>query len=211
MYVGDLDGNGLPDQLLAIERDGQYYPFLGKDELEKHLPSLIRKKWLSYSDFAGQTMGQIFGDGLKKTTLLTANRLSSVVLMNDHRGNYTVSTLPKEVQWSPVFTFLTDDFNGDHRTDILAAGNFYGVLPYEGRYDAGYGNLLLGQAALQGPKDLPGQSHLPFKAIPAGESGILLEGEVRDSKVIRTFGGNKLFIFSRNDHTVVFYKIRSRL
>jgi hypothetical protein len=195
LYVGDLDANGLPDQLLALEKEGQYYPFLGKDELEKHLPALIRKKYGSYADFAGQTMEQVFGDNLKKTNLLTANILSSVVLINDRKGNYRVTKLPREAQWAPIFTFLAGDFNGDHRMDLITAGNFYGVLPYEGRYDAGHGDLLVGQ---------PDHS---FSVLPAGESGILLEGEVRDSKVIRMAGGRQLLVFSRNDNTLVFYQL----
>jgi enediyne biosynthesis protein E4 len=194
LYTGDIDKNGISDQLLVIEKNGQYYSFLGKDELEKHFPSLIKKRYYSYFEFAGQTIEQVFGDKLKNTTLLTAETLSSVVLMNNRKGNYIISKLPKEVQWSPVFTFLAGDFNGDQRTDIIAAGNFYGVLPYEGRYDASYGSLLLGR------------DHLPFQVLDPTSSGITLEGEVRDSKMIRTTGGNKLIIFSRNNNAVLFYK-----
>jgi enediyne biosynthesis protein E4 len=194
LYTGDFDKNGISDQLLAIEKNGHYYSFLGKDELEKHFPSLIKKKYNSYSDFAGQTIEQVFGDNLKNATLLTIETLSSVMLMNNRKGNYVISKLPKEVQWSPVFTFLAGDFNGDQRTDIIAAGNFYGVLPYEGRYDASYGSLLLGR------------EHLPFQVLDPTTSGIMLEGEVRDSKMIRTIGGNRLIIFSRNNDTILFYK-----
>ena len=194
LYTGDIDKNGISDQLLAIEKNGNYYSFLGKDELEKHFPSLIRKKYNSYSGFAGQTIEQVFGDNLKNATSLTIETLSSVMLMNNRKGNYVISKLPKEVQWSPVFTFLAGDFNGDQRTDIIAAGNFYGVLPYEGRYDASYGSLLLGR------------EHLPFQVLDPTTSGIMLEGEVRDSKMIRTIGGNRLIIFSRNNNTILFYK-----
>ncbi len=194
LYTGDIDKNGISDQLLAIEKDGNYYSFLGKDELEKHFPSLIRKKYNSYSGFAGQTIEQVFGDNLKNATSHTIETLSSVVLMNNRKGNYVISKLPKEVQWSPVFTFLTGDFNGDRKTDVIAAGNFYGVLPYEGRYDASYGNLLIGR------------EHLPFRVVDPTRSGIMLEGEIRDSKMIRTIGGNRLMMFSRNNNTILFYK-----
>jgi enediyne biosynthesis protein E4 len=194
MYVGDFDHNGLPDQLLAIEKEGSYYPFLSKDELEKHMPAVIRKKYFSYADFAGKTVEEIFGNQLDDARLLTANMLSSVMLTNNKKGNFLISKLPKEVQWSPVFTFLTDDFNADRQTDLIAAGNFYGVLPYEGRYDAGYGNLLLGKR------------HQPFTNVPPLSSGLLLEGEIRDSKILRTIGGRKLYVFSRNNNTLVFYR-----
>jgi len=135
------------------------------------------------------------GYRLKETTLFTANLLSSVLLMNDRKGNYRVSKLPREVQWAPVFTFLTGDFNGDHRIDMITAGNFYGVVPYEGRYDADYGTVLSGR---------PNET---FSVLTASESGVLLQGEIRDSKALRMAGGKLLYVFSRNDNTLVFYRL----
>ncbi len=64
LYVGDMDGNGDLDQLMAVEKLGNYYPFVGKEELENQLPSLIKKKYLGYASFAGQTMLNIFGEKL---------------------------------------------------------------------------------------------------------------------------------------------------
>jgi hypothetical protein len=190
LYCGDFDGNGQSDQLLAVSRDGSYYPFLGKDELERHMPSLIRKRYNSYSGFAGQTIGQVFGTRLDQARLLQAETLSSVRLMNTGQGRYLISRLPAETQWSPIFTFLPYDIDHDGHTDIIAAGNFYGVTPYEGRYDASYGTLLLGP---------------PYHPVPMTQSGLVLEGEIRDSKVLRTKKG-PLFVFSRNDSSLVFYR-----
>ena len=39
---------------------------------------------------------------------------------------------------------LADDFDGDGRMDLLLGGNFHGVPPILGRYDASYGLLLRG-------------------------------------------------------------------
>ncbi|MBS1605960.1 MAG: VCBS repeat-containing protein [Bacteroidetes bacterium] len=189
LYCGDFDNNGQPDQLLAVAEDGQYYPFLGKDELERHMPSIIRKRYNNYSAFAGQTVGQILGESINKATSLQAEDLSSKSLINTGRGGYLLSRLPKEVQWSPVFSFLPQDIDGDGHTDIIAAGNFDGVTPYEGRYDASYGTLLL-----------KGRD-----AIPMSRSGLLLEGEIRDSKVIRTPRG-PVFVFSRTTGSLLFYQ-----
>jgi hypothetical protein len=195
LFVGDMDENGILDQVLAIEKAGKYYPFLGKDELEKRLPSLIRKKYGTYAEFAGQTIEQVFGEKLKRTTTYSAKMMSSVMLMNNRKGNYLIRKLPKEAQWSPIFAFLVADFNEDQKPDILSAGNFYGVLPYEGRYDADNGTLLLGQG------------NFPFKVLPYQESGIMLDGEIRDIKSIRTISGKTLYAFSRNSGPMLFYRL----
>ncbi len=54
MYEGDIDNNSYPEQILATEKNGQYYSFLGKDELQRILPGVIRKKYPDYKSFAGQ-------------------------------------------------------------------------------------------------------------------------------------------------------------
>jgi hypothetical protein len=202
LYAGDLMNNGYMEQVLALETGGQYYPFLGKDEWERHLPALIRKKYPGYTDFAGQTVEQVFGGVLKNTTPLTANILSSIALIHAGARQFRLVRLPPPVQWSPVFAFLTGDFDRDGQTDVLAAGNFYGVLPYEGRYDASYGTTLLGL-----PKtSLPRRPNELFKALTNKGSGLTIHGEVRDIKTIRTINNKTIIAVARNNNTILFYK-----
>ena len=103
--------------------------------------------------------------------------------------------MPPQVQWSSVFSFITGDFNKDGNTDILSAGNFYGVLPYEGRYDAGYGNILLNNGA-------------GFQNVSPLNSGLILEGEIRDIKKLKTVKGKSLYVFARNNDRLIFVKNR---
>jgi hypothetical protein len=42
MYLADFDGNGNPDQLLCVNKSGNFYPFLGKEELKNNCPLLKR-------------------------------------------------------------------------------------------------------------------------------------------------------------------------
>lgn len=196
LFAGDLDNNGSLDQLLAVEKNGKYYTFLGKEDLEKQLPALMRKKYANYSSLAGQTIEEMFGDKLGQVKKFTASILSSVLLTNNGKGNYTLSALPAQAQWSPVFAFLTADFNADHKSDIIAAGNFYGVLPYEGRYDAGYGSVLLNA----GPSK--------FTALSPFQSGLMAPGEVRDIKVIKTADGKTIFAVARNNKSILFFRLR---
>ena len=194
LYIGDLDNNGSMDQILAIEKEGKYYTFLGKEEIEKQLPSLMRKKYLYYAAFAGQTIEQVFGEKLDHSKKLEANILSSVMLTNNGAGKYSVNNLPSSVQWSPVFSFFTGDINKDGKTDIISAGNFYGVLPYEGRYDAGFGNVLLND----------GNNH--FNVLSPYQSGFLATGEVRDIKKIKLANGSKCLLVARNNDGVLFLR-----
>jgi len=194
LFTGDLDNNGAMDQLLAVEKNGRYYTFLGKEDLEKQLPALTRKKYVNYSGFAGQTIEEVFGEKLEHIKKYTAGMLSSIMLMNNGTGNYTLSKLPMEVQWSPVFALLAGDFNADHKTDIITAGNFYGVLPYEGRYNAGYGTVSLGTGASR------------FMVPSPFQSGFLVPGEVRDIKKIKLANGQQCLIIARNNDSLVFLK-----
>ena len=80
-------------------------------------------------------------------------------------------------------------------TDILTAGNFYGVSPYEGRYDADYGNVLLNQK--NGSFKIPGSL----------QTGLMIDGEVRDIKIIKTIKGGSMIAFARNNNSIQFYKL----
>ncbi len=194
LFASDFDNNGIMDQLLAIEHSGNYYPFLGKEELEKQLPALMRKKYPNYSGFAGQTIEQVFGEKLDQAKKFTAAILSSVMLINNGKGKYTVSKLPMQAQWSPVFSFLSGDFNADHKTDIISAGNIYGVLPYEGRYDASYGSVSLGASGSL------------FITQSQWQSGFVVDGEIRDMKKIKLANGTECLIVARNNNSLLFFK-----
>ena len=118
--------------------------------------------------------------------------LETSLFVNDGTGHFTRSTLPVEVQLSPVLAAELGDYNGDGKTDILLGGNLYRVKPEVGRYDASYGSLLLGD----------GQGG--FKNVPAGLSGFYLDGEIRDILEISTSRGEIMVIARSNDPLQVF-------
>src|SRR2546422_11588931 len=75
--------------------------------------------------------------------------------------------LPTEAQFAPIYASLAGDFDGDGRTDLVTAGNFSGVTPVEGRYDASYGLFLRGDG------------HGQFAAVAMERSGLAIEGQVQ--------------------------------
>ncbi len=191
LYMADVDNNGVQDQLLAVNRSGVYYPFPGKEDLERQLPYL-KKEYLSYNKMAGKSFDAIFGAKLNGVKPLEAATLSSQFWTNDGKGNFIITDLPAAMQWAPVFAFCCRDFDGDAEPDLLAGGNFSGVTPYEGRYDAMLPTLAYGNGK--------GGFATYFPVAPA----LRVSGEVRDIQVLRFAGGRKVLAIARNNDVVRF-------
>ena len=186
MYVKDMDNNGRVDQLLTYSINGKEYTFLNKDDIERQLP-VIKKSFLRYNDFAGKTVQEAFGSLLDGAQVLTAETLQSVLLKNDGKGNFTANALPQEIQESPVFAW----FNSG--SGLLSGGNLYGVLPYEGRYDASWGNCLLPVAGNN------------YKWLSPVSSGFMVRGEIRDIKPIKLAGYQHAFVVGINNASLKFF------
>ncbi|GAO43528.1 VCBS repeat-containing protein [Flavihumibacter petaseus] len=191
LYCGDIAGMGSFDQVLALSTTGKYYPFLNKEEMEKRMPLIMRKQFADYSSMAGLGIDEIFGDRLRGAKQLEINTLASVVLMGDGKHGFTVHPLPAEAQWSALYAFACADFTGDRIIDILCGGNFYGVTPYEGFYDASVGLILEGEGKNNWLPRLPWQT------------GLAISGQVRDLKIIRGSGGRAMIAVARNNASLI--------
>ncbi|MFI5130413.1 MAG: VCBS repeat-containing protein [Chitinophagales bacterium] len=189
LYIKDFDNNGSTEQILAYTIDGKEYPFLAKDELERALP-VLKKAYLKYSDVAGKTVQYMFYDLFKDYQQLQAEVLTSSCFINDGKGAFKRVDLPQELQLAPIFSFTSSNFNKPG--SYLAAGNFYGVIPYEGRYDA-----------LQPTFFSYDKTNNTFRY--DGELAFIT-GEARDAKWIKYAGGEKVLIIARNNQSLVFLK-----
>ncbi len=141
MYLADFDENGSTETIIATEKNGEYYSLFGLDELAAQLVSL-RKKFNSYNEFAGKSIHQFFGEEtLNKATVLEVNNLKSGYLKNEN-GHFTFIPFQLNLQVAPITAFLEYDFDKDGQTEILAAGNYFGVKPFHGRFDSFSGALI---------------------------------------------------------------------
>ncbi|MDN3549978.1 FG-GAP repeat domain-containing protein [Mucilaginibacter aquaedulcis] len=129
-YNSDMDNDGKNDLILSYAYKGSYYPFRPKNDLEQELPYL-KKEWLSYQKMADKTTAEIFDGKLDDKTRLSANQFNSIFISDILHAN-TYKVLPYLYQQSPIRTIT----QGDKTGDILLNGNFWGVIPYEGKYDA---------------------------------------------------------------------------
>ncbi|WP_431217651.1 FG-GAP repeat domain-containing protein [Puia sp. P3] len=181
-YVKDLDGNGTTEQLLTCFIAGEEYPFLGKDQLELALPYL-KKSHLHYGEVAGKNLRYLFGNQLDDARVLHVDTLASLCLFNNGHGSFTPQALPMQLQLSPIFSFLPLPAN--HPSQWLALGNFYGVQPYEGRYDAANPTLFTFDGSFHTLGPLTHQS-----------------GEWRDAKLLAN-PSHPLIVLARNNDSLL--------
>lgn len=142
MYVGDFDRNGKTETLVSFAKKNVYYSINDKDELDLAFGELIGSKFSTYKEFAGKSFDQIFDSSfLNKAALKTVSNLSSGYLENN-KGNFSFKPFKEILQWAPITCFLKDDFNKDGKDEVLLAGNLFGVMPYNGKFDANVGYVL---------------------------------------------------------------------
>ena len=182
-YVG---GGGGLDEILTFFKHGVSYPLAGRDELLAASPQL-RAKYPSYASFGASRIEDIFSaKDRRAATVLEARNFATSVALDQGNGKFVLQPLPAEAQFAPVYAALAGDFDGDGHADLLLGGNFYGVTPVQGRYDASYGELL------------SGDGKGGFVAVDLEKGGPTIEGQVRHMALARGPNGERFVVVARN-------------
>lgn len=141
LYTADYDQNGSTESIVCTHKADSYYPMYSFDDLSSQLP-FLKKEFTQYKDFAGQDMEGIFGkEAVESAHLWEVEELRSGILINEGDG-FRFEPLPELLQVSPILDFLALDVDGEAGDELLAAGNYFGVKPYQGRFDAFPGALI---------------------------------------------------------------------
>jgi enediyne biosynthesis protein E4 len=195
LYVNDFDRNGQVECIpVYFKTDGKAYPYYMKGEMEAAIP-VLKKKFLQFSAYAGKSVEEVFtADQLQHATVLTSEEDRSCVFYNDGKGRFTKEPLPLMAQLSPVFGITVSDLNADGLQDIFMAGNFFGLKPQSGWWDAGYGTTLISDAAHQ------------FHYMAPLQSGLFIKGEARDVASIKTTGGYCIVVAMNDKPLYIFRK-----
>lgn len=195
LWINDFDVNGIPDKVLSRTVSGKDVTVFLKKDFTDAMPAL-KKENLKHHEFANKAIQALFKpELLKTTTIKTFNYSRSVVAYNDGGGNYTIYELPLTAQLSSVNAIVCNDINKDGKIDLILGGNITDCLPQFGRLDAHYGQVLVNKE-----KGV-------FEEMPSSQTGISLNGMVRDIKIIPGVNDGYL-LFLRNDDYPAMYKFR---
>jgi hypothetical protein len=197
LYVSDFShtGGGSVEQILTAYHGGASYPVASRDELVKKFPSL-QAKFPTYKDFGATRIEDLFPrEDLQSAQVREADTFGSAIALDNGDGTFTIKPLPPEAQLAPIYAVLAGDFDHDGKTDLLAGGNLYGMMPALGRADASYGLML------------HGDGKGGFTAVDLAKSGIAIDGQIRAIRALKA-DGRILIVVARNDASVVVLRPR---
>lgn len=195
MFVNDFDGNDKSEFIINwyAPLDSIAYPFVTRPELTFQLPGL-RRSILKYENYGNKTYDSLFSKDVRSnSTFYEVNYLESSILWNEGKS-FSLKPLPMETQVSPVFGIVADDFDEDGKIDIWLGGNFYALKPQVGRHDASRGVYL------------KGNGERSFVYEPTSESGIFVEGEVRDVAIFSSKNSKRIIVARNNNKVLIFRK-----
>ena len=189
MVTDDFDGNGTIDPVVSYYIQGKNYPAYSRDELLDQLVPL-RKAYTSYATYSDATTDDVLSQFKGKTPQKAAiNELSTLYLVNNN-GHFDRRELPIQAQFSPVYSILSQDLNGDGFQDLILAGNQTHGRVRTGNIDANYGQVFL--------NDRKGN----FTYVPQYQSGLYLRGDVRslvfvNNQLIAGINSQKVQVYTK--------------
>lgn len=196
MQIKDIDKNDTKEHIVSYSRGNDWFPINSKDEMGKQIPSVINKKYTAYHLFAGKTVEEIFGDKeLEDAEEKRVNMFESVYLENQGNKTFKMVALPALAQVSKIMVLRTEDVDKDGNLDVIVGGNFNGASMYQARYDAFFGLIL------------KGNGKGGFKTLIPTDTGLMLEGDIRDIKQVKTTAGILYLVARNNDKLQVFKKL----
>ena len=107
------------------------------------------------------------------------------------------AALPVQAQFAPVNSIVANDIDDDGNTDLIIAGNEYQSAVSTGRYDASYGLVLMGN----------GKGN--FTPVNMVKSGLIIDGDVKDLKMISVKNKGKLLLAAPNDSKLKIFLLNS--
>lgn len=192
IYWADLDNNGRANDLwLSYTRAGKEYPYYSLDEMAESYPTFMRKRFTTYTEYAGKSIDQIFDvDNLKKNSL-KASEFSNLLLRNNG-GVFSIEHLPMFAQAGPIYGLIACDVDGNGFQDIIGIGNNFSTRVQHGKDDAFNGFILFNK---EGQLTFNSGESNGFYVPGDGKSLVWLPGKSNGLTLIATQNKDKSLLF----------------
>ena len=186
LWVHDFDNNKTTDKILTYRKGAKDFPVMLKKEIADQVAA-IKKQNIKHADFATKSIPELFPKtDFAKVGKYQLTYMKSFVAKNEGDGqHFEIIPLPFESQLSSIHSILPVDYDNDGDMDLLTGGNDYHLIPQFSRLDASFGALL--------KNDGKGNFHF----VDEQDSGIWIDGEIRDINVME-LAGKEVYVFSRN-------------
>jgi hypothetical protein len=193
VYASDFDNNGTFDIVLSKKYKGTYFPVRGRECSSQQMP-FIKQKFPSYSSFANASLEEVYGEKLNESYNKEVTEFRSILLVN--RGGFTFDKvpLPIEAQMFPIMSIKSIDINKDGYKDLVIAGNIYETEVETPRLDAYSGLILLADKT---------EGYYPMSYL---ESGLYLDGNIKDHEVI-SLNQKNILLITRNNNIPLAYEL----
>ncbi|MEQ9443033.1 MAG: VCBS repeat-containing protein [Cyclobacteriaceae bacterium] len=192
LVYSDFDQNGSIDPIFTHYLQGKEVFAYSKDELLGQIIAL-KKMFPDYETFAQTSPQAYFSEAqLAEADTLLVTTFESVYLQNEG-GSFTRHPLPIAAQFAPVYAITSADVDQDGQLDLILGGNQSVTRVSTGRYDASYGLVLQGDGTGE------------FAVMSANQSGISVQGDVRDI-VYEQIKDTPYLLFARNNDSLQVYR-----
>lgn len=197
IYYKDFDGNGKRDIVLGYYNYGEHYPLRGFSCSSQQIPQL-KSNIKKYDIFASLGIEDIYGkENLDKALHYEVQTFASVFVENLGEGNFKMTDLPIEAQFSSVNDILVEDINEDGFLDVLLVGNLFVSEIETPRNDAGIGLVLLSD----------GKNN--FEPLSLEQSGLFAKGDAKKIKLLKQ-KNNELIIVGNNNDLLQIFQVNKR-
>jgi len=190
IYANDFDDNGTPDIVLSKKYKGEFVPVRGRECSSQQMP-FIKEKFKTFDEFANAKLVDVYGEKLETAYENEVTNFNSVLLLNKGNGDFELKDLPTVAQSFPLLATVFKDLNGDGFEDCILAGNIYQTEVETPRLD-----FVSGVVLISNQKD-------GYKIMDRSDSGLYLEGNVKDLVWLNSSTNKELLLTATNNGSII--------
>ena len=155
----------------------------------------IRKKYPTYKAYGKASVDELLNPKDRENALVfKATDMNSSYIENKGNGRFTISSLPAEAQFAPLYGLQVKDVDDDGNLDLLLTGNDYGMEPYSGRHDAFYGLFMKGNGKGK------------FSPMSIDSSGFFVQGDGKALATLHSADNSDLLIATQNQDSLLVFE-----